>query len=180
MNKTLAIFVSILLCFGAVMCLKHCKNKPKPIQTELKKVESANIIIDSFQKVWKYKIDSIQKANNNKLSHLKTLTRNQIEFRYKVIPKVVLIHDTLVLSPLDTCKQSLLYYTTKLHGAETLLENYKHISDSKTKIIDTLQINLVKLADKNDKISNNLIKAKKKTKKWKLVSLILGAAHLLR
>ena len=180
MNRMLAIFVSILLCFAVVMYLKHCNNKPKPVQIELKSVESSNQIIDSLQKVWKYKIDSIQKANNKKLSHLKTLTRTQIEFRYKVIPKVVLMHDTLVLSPLDTCKQSLLYYTTKLQGSETLLDNYKDISNTKTKIIDTLQIDLVKLAKKNDKISNNLIKAKKKTKKWKLASLILGAAHLLR
>ena len=180
MNRMLAIFVSILLCFAAVMYLKHCNNKPKPIQKELKRVESANIIIDSLQKVWKHKIDSIQKANNKKLSHLKTLTRNQIEFRYKMIPKVVLVHDTLVLSPLDTCKQSLLYYTTKLQGAETLLENYKDISNTKTRIIDTLQIDIVKLADKNDKISAKLKSSKKKTKKWKLASLILGAAHLLR
>ncbi len=180
MNRMLAIFVSILLCFAAVIYLKHCNDKQKPIQKELKKVESANQIIDSLQKLWNYKIDSMQKANNKKLSHLKTLTRNQIEFRYKVIPKVVLIHDTLVLSPLDTCKQSLLYYTTKLQGSETLLDNYKDISDTKTKIIDTLQIDLVKLADKNDNMSTKLKSSKKKTKKWKLVSLILGAAHLIR
>jgi hypothetical protein len=121
-------------------------------------------------------IDSVEED----LSDLKGLTAPQIEYRYNEVEKVVYVHDTIPLTPMDTCKQTVIYYTTRLKGTEALLKTSEAIGKKKEKVIDDLQDNLLKISDNNTHLKRKLKKSKKKVIRWKLAAAALAALHLVR
>ena len=110
------------------------------------------------------------------MDSLKVLTLKQVEAKYQTIQKFVFVHDTISLTPLDTCKQSLVYYSTQLKGKEKLLEICNNISKEKSLELDTLNQSAFALAQSNDQLSKKHQKQSKRKKRWRNIAVALGLA----
>lgn len=147
----------IVITFAAILLLasiKTCK-RTEDMQYE------GNIY-------WSSKIDSIESANKVALDSLKMLSKTQIEVRYMSVPKYVFNTDT-ILTPLDTCKQTVVYYYTKVKGKENLISQFEVMDSIKT-------IHIENITNVNKELDKKYSKQLKRKKRWRRISFILGAA----
>ncbi len=149
--KYVLITFTVVLLFASI---KTCK-KTEQLQYE-------------GNEYWHTKIDSIESANKVALDSLKTLNKAQVEVRYFSVPKYVFSTDT-ILTPLDTCKQTVVYYYTKVKGKESLISQFKVMDSVKT-------IHIENITSVNKELGKKYSKQLKRKKRWRRISFILGAA----
>jgi hypothetical protein len=162
--------ISILILICACMLFTStffCK-KAKPIKYK-------NIYIEK-ESQWKQIYQDAEIKHLKQMDSLKVLTLKQVEAKYQTIQKFVFVHDTISLTPLDTCKQSLVYYSTQLKGKEKLLEICNNISKEKSLELDTLNQSAFALAQSNDQLSKKHQKQSKRKKRWRNIAVALGLA----
>lgn len=144
-----------------------CK-KAKPIKYK-------NVYIEKESK-WKKIYRDAEIKHLKQMDSLKVLTLKQVETKYQTIEKFVFVYDTISLTPLDTCKQSLVYYSTQLKGKEKLLEICNDISKEKSLELDTLNQITFALAEDNDQLTKKHHKQSKRKKRWRKIAFALGLA----
>jgi hypothetical protein len=162
--------ISILILICACMLFTStffCK-KAKPI-------EYKNVYIEKESK-WKKNYQDAEIKHLKQMDSLKGLTLKQVKTKYQTIQKFVFVHDTIKLTSLDTCKQSLVYYSTQLKGKEKLLEICNDISKEKSLELDTLNQITFDLAQSNDQLSKKHLKQSKRKKRWRKIAVALGLA----
>jgi len=162
--------ISILILICACMLFTStffCK-KAKPI-------EYKNVYIEK-ESQWKKIYQDAEIKHLKQMDSLNRLTIKQVETKYQTIEKFIFVHDTISLTPLDTCKQSLVYYSTQLKGKEKLLEICNDISKEKSLELDTLNQNAFALAQSNDQLTKKHHKQIKRKKRWRKIAFALGIA----
>jgi|VirMetMinimDraft_7_1064189.scaffolds.fasta_scaffold01613_9 hypothetical protein len=162
--------ISILILICACMLFTStffCK-KAKPIKYK-------NVYIEKESK-WKKIYRDAEIKHLKQMDSLKVLTLKQVETKYQTIEKFVFVYDTISLTPLDTCKQSLVYYSTQLKGKEKLLEICNDISKEKSLELDTLNQITFALAEDNDQLTKKHHKQSKRKKRWRKIAFALGLA----
>ena len=162
--------ISILILVCACMLFTStffCK-KAKPISYK-------NIYIEKESK-WKQIYQDAEISHIKQMDSLKGLNIKQVETKYRTIEKFIFVHDTIKLTPLDTCKQSLVYYSSKLKGKEKLLKICNNISKEKSLELDTLNQSAFALAEDNDQLTKKHFKQSKRKKRWRNIALALGLA----
>ena len=162
--------ISILILICACMLFTStffCK-KVKPIKYK-------NIYIEK-ESHWKQVYHNAEILHLKQMDSLKGLTIKQVETKYRTIEKFIFVHDTISLTPLDTCKQSLVYYSTQLKGKEKLLEICNDISKEKSLELDTLNQSAFALAESNDQLTKKHLKQSKRKKRWRKIAFALGLA----
>ena len=162
--------VARLIFMGACMRFTatfFCK-KAKPVQYK-------NVYIEK-ETQWKQIYQDAEISHIKQMDSLKGLTIKQIETKYLTIKKFVFVHDTIKLTPLDTCKQSLVYYSTQLKGKEKLLKICNDISKQKSLELDTLNQSAFALAESNDQLTKKHHKQIKRKKRWRNIAFALGLA----
>lgn len=162
--------VSILIFICACMLFTStffCK-KAKPVQYK-------NVYIEKESK-WKQVYHDAKIKHYKQIDSLKLLTIKQVQTKYQTIEKFIFVHDTISLTPLDTCKQSLVYYSTQLKGKEKLLKICNIISKEKSLELDTLNQSAFALAESNDQLTKKHHKQSKRKKRWRKIAFALGLA----
>ena len=162
--------ISILILICACMLFTStffCK-KAKPI-------EYKNVYIEK-ESQWKKIYRDAEINHIKQMDSLNKLTIKQFETKYRTIKKFVFVHDTISLTPLDTCKQSLVYYSTQLKGKEKLLKICNDISKEKSLELDTLNQITFALAEDNDQLTKKHHKQSKRKKRWRKIAFALGLA----
>lgn len=136
MKKEYIYLAAFLTIFSIVLYQGGCNHKNKPLEPTKNYFNTDTLKVLEIR--WRAKYDSLMNAKNKAMSEVITITKYENIKRYKEIPKVVWIKDT-VLTSFDTCQQSLVYYTTELTQTKNLLNGCKQISKEKTKVIDTME-----------------------------------------
>jgi len=167
--KTQQIISILILIFACMLFTStfFCK-KAKPIKYK-------NIYIEK-ESQWKEIYQDAEISHLKQMDSLKGLTIKQVETKYRTIEKFVFVTDTIKLTPLDTCKQSLVYYSTQLKGKEKLLEICNDISKEKSLELDTLNQSAIALAESNNQITKKHLKQSKRKKRWRKIAVALGLA----
>jgi len=162
--------ISILILICACMLFTStffCK-KAKPIKYK-------NIYIEK-KSHWKQIYQDAEISHLKQMDSLKLLTLKQVETKYQTIEKFVFVTDTISLTSFDTCKQSMVYYSTQLNGKEKLLKICNDISKEKSLELDTLNQNAFALAQSNDQLTKKHHKQSKRKKRWRKIAVALGLA----
>ena len=162
--------ISILILICACMLFTStffCK-KVKPVQYK-------NIYIEK-ESQWKQVYHNAEILHLKQMDSLKGLTIKQVETKYRTIEKFVFVYDTISLTPLDTCKQSLVYYSTQLKGKENLLQICNNISKQKSLELDTLNQITFALSENNNQLTKKHYKQSKRKKRWRNIAVALGLA----
>ena len=167
--KTQQIISILILIFACMLFTStfFCK-KAKPIKYK-------NVYIEK-ESQWKKIYQDAEIKHLKEMDSLKGLTIKQVETKYLTIEKFVFVNDTIKLTPLDTCKQSLVYYSTQLKGKEKLLEICNDISKQKSLELDTLNQSALALAESNDQLTKKHHKQSKRKKRWRKIAVALGLA----
>jgi len=166
MQKVVAIL--LLICACMLFTSKFFCKKAKPIKYK-------NVYIEK-ESQWKQIYQDAEISHLKQMDSLKVLTIKQVQTKYLTIEKFVFVHDTITLTPLDTCKQSLVYYSSKLKGKEKLLKICNDISKEKSLELDTLNQSAFALAEDNDQLTKKHLKQSKRKKRWRNIALALGLA----
>lgn len=136
MKKEYIYLAAFLTIFSIVLYKGGCNHKNKSLKPTKKYFNTDTL--KTLESRWKSKYDSLVKEKNKAMSEVVTITKQETIKRYKETPKVVWVNDT-VLTSFDTCRQSLVYYTTELTQTKNLLNGCKQISKEKTKVIETIE-----------------------------------------
>ena len=167
--KTQQIISILILIFACMLFTStfFCK-KAEPIKYK-------NVYIEK-ESQWKEIYQDAETKHLKQMDSLKLLTLKQVNTKYRTIEKFVFVHDTIKLTPLDTCKQSLVYYSTQLKGKEKLLEICNDISKEKSLELDTLNQSAFALAEDNDQLKKKHHKQSKRKNRWRKIAVALGLA----
>ena len=162
------ISILILICASMLFTLTFFCKKAKPIKYK-------NLYIEK-ESLWKEIYQDAEIKHLKQMDSIKMLTLKQVKTKYQTIEKFVFVHDTIKLTPLDTCKQSLVYYSTQLKGKENMLEICNIISKQKSFELDTLNQSAIALAKSNDQLTKKHLKQRKRKKRWRKIAVALGLA----
>ena len=162
------ISILILICACMLFTSTFFCEKDEPIKYK-------NVYIEKESK-WKQIYQDAEIKHLKQMDSLKMLTIKQVKTKYQTIEKFVFVHDTISLTPLDTCQQSLVYYSTQLKGKENLLKICNDISKEKSLELDTLNQITFALSENNDQLTKKHYKQSKRKKRWRKIAVALGLA----